>query len=132
MNHAGQGWDVFLRGKLIDTVFYDVDVSADEVRRSLINHDNYNPNIVVRRSKRSNPSGWTCKHWVRDDETDTNRNPKRPPKDIVDLNQLAKIIGVESPDSWADRLESEEEMDELAGQYANAVLRVAENILEQV
>ena len=44
-------WDVFLRGKLIDTVFYDDSYkTADEVRRSLIGHDGYDPAITVRRS----------------------------------------------------------------------------------
>lgn len=46
---ASQAWNVYLRGKLIDTVFYDADCSADYVRRGLIGHDGYNPDIVVRR-----------------------------------------------------------------------------------
>lgn len=46
-----QAWDVYLNGKLIDTVFatgYD----AEEMRRSLINHDGYDPAITVHRSRR--------------------------------------------------------------------------------
>lgn len=42
-----QAFNVYLRGKLIDTIFakgYDV----EEMRRSLINHDGYSPEIVVR------------------------------------------------------------------------------------
>ena len=58
-------WDVFLRDdravadrandwtnhywKWIDTVF-DSEKDADEVKRSLINHDGYDPRIVVRRA----------------------------------------------------------------------------------
>ena len=41
-----RAWNVYLNGKLIDTVFatgYD----ADEMRRSLINHDGYDPGITV-------------------------------------------------------------------------------------
>jgi hypothetical protein len=36
-------------GKLIDTVFYRAtdNVTVDEVRRSLIEHDGYNPFILV-------------------------------------------------------------------------------------
>jgi hypothetical protein len=42
-------WDVYLDGKLIDTVFYTRDCDADYVRRSLIDHDGYSPGIKVRR-----------------------------------------------------------------------------------
>jgi hypothetical protein len=46
-----QAFNVYLRGKLIDTVFYPPNASVDceEVRRSLVNHDGYHPAIVVRR-----------------------------------------------------------------------------------
>lgn len=42
-------WDVFLAGKEIDTVFYNrgSKITADEVRRSLINHDGYDPRITI-------------------------------------------------------------------------------------
>ena len=50
-NGATRPWDVILNGKVIDTVWYTPGpgVDADYVRRSLINHDNYNPNITVRK-----------------------------------------------------------------------------------
>ena len=50
---AHQAWDVFLNGKNIDTVFYtpSPDVDADYVKRSLVNHDGYDPNIEVRQGK---------------------------------------------------------------------------------
>lgn len=43
-------WNVYLRGKLIDTVFYNpgANVDNDDVRRSLIDHDGYDPGITVR------------------------------------------------------------------------------------
>jgi hypothetical protein len=44
-------WDVILNGKVVDTVWYTKDCDADYVRRSLVDHDGYNPNITVRRSK---------------------------------------------------------------------------------
>lgn len=49
-----QPFDVYLRGKLIDTVFYSAsaNVDVDEVRRSLIDHDGYDPAIVVKKAKR--------------------------------------------------------------------------------
>ena len=43
-----QAFDVYLRGKLIDTVFatgYD----SEEMRKSLINHDGYDHDIKVTR-----------------------------------------------------------------------------------
>lgn len=44
-------WDVILNGKVVDTVWYTKDCDADYVRRSLIDHDGYNPNITVRRAR---------------------------------------------------------------------------------
>jgi len=41
------GWDVILKGKVIDTVFYDNDCDAEYVRRGLIEHDGYDPGIKV-------------------------------------------------------------------------------------
>jgi hypothetical protein len=45
-----QPFDVYLHGKCIDTVFYSASakVDTDEVRRSLIDHDGYDPAIVVK------------------------------------------------------------------------------------
>jgi hypothetical protein len=44
-------FDVHLRGKIIDTVFYGPKdkVTTAEVKRSLINHDGYDPGITVRK-----------------------------------------------------------------------------------
>jgi len=43
-----RSWDVFLEGRKIDTVFYVNNVEAEEIKESLINHDNYNPDIEVK------------------------------------------------------------------------------------
>jgi len=43
-----KAWNVYLNGKVIDTVFYDDDVEADEVKRGLVDHDGYDPAIEVR------------------------------------------------------------------------------------
>jgi len=40
---------VILNNKIIDTVFYVGGVCEEEVRVALINHDGYDPNIVVKR-----------------------------------------------------------------------------------
>jgi hypothetical protein len=45
-------WKVYLHGKCIDSVFYDSDFTADEVRSSLINHDGYDNRIVVKKAKK--------------------------------------------------------------------------------
>ena len=40
-------FNVYLKSKLIDTVFYIDSYSKEEVKQSLINHDGYNPDIRV-------------------------------------------------------------------------------------
>lgn len=47
-------WDVYLNDKLIDTVFYDNDLDADYVKKSLVDHDGYDPNIKVFLSENDN------------------------------------------------------------------------------
>ena len=44
-------WNIYLGKKLIDSVYYDNDCDSDYVKRSLINHDGYHPNIAVRKAK---------------------------------------------------------------------------------
>lgn len=44
-------WNVYLNGRLIDTVFatgYD----AEEMRKSLIDHDGYDSRIIVRKAQK--------------------------------------------------------------------------------
>lgn len=50
-------WKVTLNGKWIDTVFFDKNLDKDYVKDSLINHDNYNPNINVRRDRKKEKLG---------------------------------------------------------------------------
>ena len=48
-----QAYDVYLRGRLIDTVFYNIggkETIAD-VKKSLVDHDRYDSNIVVTRGR---------------------------------------------------------------------------------
>ena len=42
-------WNVYLGARRIDTVYYTANCNKDYVRSSLIDHDGYSPNIVVRR-----------------------------------------------------------------------------------
>lgn len=44
-------FDVRLNGKLIDTV-YDSETDKEEVKRSLVNHDGYDPEIVVTKCRK--------------------------------------------------------------------------------
>ena len=44
-----EGFDVYLNGKWIDTV-YAKGYDCEEMKRSLINHDGYNPNITVKKA----------------------------------------------------------------------------------
>lgn len=46
-----QYWNVYHRGKLIDSVPYDRDCTEWYVRHTLITHDGYPANIKVRRVK---------------------------------------------------------------------------------
>ena len=41
-------WKVFLNGHLVDVVFYDKNCDAKYVRDSLVEHDNYPTNILVK------------------------------------------------------------------------------------
>lgn len=56
-------WNVYLGGRLLDSVPYEEDIDKDYVLRSLIEHDGYDPGITVRRaagyggrSKRGSPN----------------------------------------------------------------------------
>jgi hypothetical protein len=40
-------WEIWLYANLIDKVFFRKDMTADEVKQSLVNHDGYNPFIGV-------------------------------------------------------------------------------------
>ena len=44
---ASIGWNVFLNEELIDTVWFDSRMEAEEVKRSLVGHDGYDAMIVV-------------------------------------------------------------------------------------
>lgn len=53
--NPSSAYDVFLRGKKIDTVFQSDPSSADEVKRSLIEHDGYDPEIRVVKQRKRKP-----------------------------------------------------------------------------
>lgn len=42
---------VYLRGREIDTVYFQTGIDARYVYDSLVNHDGYNPEIVVKQRK---------------------------------------------------------------------------------
>ena len=41
-------WDIYLDGQLIDSVSVEYDIDEETVKSSLINHDGYDPNIIIR------------------------------------------------------------------------------------
>jgi len=43
----GIPWDVYLNEECIDTVWFDEDIPSQEVRKSLVEHDGYDSDIVV-------------------------------------------------------------------------------------
>ena len=43
-----KAWDVIRNGKIVDTVFYTKDCDLWYVRHTLINHDGYPVDIVVK------------------------------------------------------------------------------------
>ena len=48
-----QTFNVYLHGRLFDTVFYSkLFITADEVKESLINHDGYDSRIMVYRARK--------------------------------------------------------------------------------
>jgi len=51
---ASDSFDVFLKGKNIDTVFASVgSYDCDEMKKSLVEHDGYDPSIEVKAKKQS-------------------------------------------------------------------------------
>jgi len=44
---AMKPWDVYVNGKWVNTVYYDLECNAEYVKESLINHDGYPVNIEV-------------------------------------------------------------------------------------
>ena len=47
-----QAWNVYLNGRVIDTVFFDADCVRDYVYRALVNHDGYDSRINVFKTKK--------------------------------------------------------------------------------
>jgi len=45
-------FNVYLYGKLIDSVFYNINITSQEVKKSLVDHDGYNPNITIKQVKK--------------------------------------------------------------------------------
>lgn len=45
-------WRVYLNGKKIDAVWFVTGTTAEQAKRSLVEHDGYDPAIVVKRGKK--------------------------------------------------------------------------------
>jgi len=53
LQEGSTAYDVYLNDKLIDTVWQDDPSDEEEVKRSLVRHDGYDPGIEVEKSKKS-------------------------------------------------------------------------------
>ena len=47
-------FNVYFKGRIIDAVFYNDNTkeTVKDVKRSLVNHDGYHPDIVVRKARK--------------------------------------------------------------------------------
>jgi hypothetical protein len=52
LKNTSTKFNVYLNDELIDTVWYDSSYDTDDLKRSLVNHDDYDPRIVVKRTRR--------------------------------------------------------------------------------
>lgn len=50
--NPSETFNVYLNGRLIDTVFQSGPFTTEEVKRSLVNHDGYDPRIVVKKQRK--------------------------------------------------------------------------------
>lgn len=53
-------YDVYLNDELIDTVFFVAADATEEVKRGLINHDGYDPAIIVREASKADGQYEPC------------------------------------------------------------------------
>jgi len=44
-------YNIYLKGKIIDTVFYTEQCDKQYIYNSLVNHDGYDQNIIVRKRR---------------------------------------------------------------------------------
>lgn len=42
------GWNIYCRGKYLTTIYYDSDMTKEQVKQSLIDHDCYSSSIILR------------------------------------------------------------------------------------
>lgn len=45
-------WNVYLNGRLIDTVHFQATMTAEEVKKSLVGHDGYDSRIKVCKARK--------------------------------------------------------------------------------
>jgi DNA-directed RNA polymerase subunit M/transcription elongation factor TFIIS len=57
LQEGATAYDVYLNDKLIDTVWQDDPSDEEEVRKSLIDHDGYDPSIEVEKAQKSEGKG---------------------------------------------------------------------------
>ena len=66
---ASDAFDVYLNGKLIDTVFASVgSYDYQEMKKSLVNHDGYDPRIKVRKTRKQSVNARKEKNMKKSEE----------------------------------------------------------------
>ena len=110
---AHEAWDVYLNGKEIDTVFYTSDPkrTPEEVKKSLVEHDNYDPEIVVKKGSQEIKSQASKEEVIKKvAELSKQAEVKSPWEVIVDPTTGKEVIARVTPDL---KKESEEENKDL-------------------
>ena len=91
-------WDVFLNGKNIDTV-WSTEQDAEEMKKSLVNHDNYDPRIVVKMAAASTrkPRGKTSEERLREAIRSLLRKQLQEEEELDELSGTGGVAGFNSP-----------------------------------
>lgn len=91
-------WDVFLNGKEIDTV-WSTEQNAEDMKRSLVNHDGYDPNIVVKMAKSSTRPARKPSQNEAKGMSVPDKHQLRIAKDTLKMNPvMARVMGGPSPE----------------------------------
>ena len=106
-------WDIIVAGSVVDTVFYDSDMDAETVRRSLIDHDGYDEGITV---KHARPLG-----------TPT---PTRTRAELTDVQALREIVAWSVTSNAVDHVPGDTEQERAS--YRRDVRRRVRAIVARV
>ena len=122
-------WNIYLRGELLDTVFYNSDCDEDYVLRGLIEHDGFDPDIEVRLRDKDTDPEFFCRPVKAYAE-----NPDGSPAEVNECDLAeAQWVGVyrTNPDhETTDKDPTEWVLDLPIDGNRDYVLRLAEGLCE--